>query len=97
MKVETVEAIHKDPYAIELDPAGYFIIRLDYAEKQIIVEHYDYDKNLLHRVCGKDARNLYWTLIENHWVSDLSHAAYLGKELAFAEVALRKGWDYEQR
>lgn len=97
MKVEIVEAIHKDPYAIELDPAGYFIIRLDYAEKRIIVEHYDYDKNLLHRVHGKDARSLYWTLIENHWVTDFSHAAYLGKELAFAEVSLRGGGDYEQK
>ncbi len=43
-----------------------------------------------------DARGIYWTILENEWVSDLSHAAYLGKELAFAEVALKNGKEYEQ-
>jgi tetrahydromethanopterin S-methyltransferase subunit A len=39
---------------------------------------------------------MYSTIIENGWVSQLSHAAYLGKELARAELALRLGGEYVQ-
>ena len=39
---------------------------------------------------------LYQTIITQHWVSELSHAAYLGKELARAELALQHGFKYVQ-
>lgn len=86
----------KEPDKIQMDKAGYFVI-LPRLDKGIItVEHYSYDNELLHIVQGNDARSLYWTLIENGWVTQLSHAAYLGKELAKAELSLKYGFKYIQ-
>ena len=96
---ETIEAPvmqAKDPSRIQMDKAGYFII-LPRPEKGIItVEHYSYDDKLLRTIEGKDARSLYWTIIENNWVTQLSHAAYLGKELAKAELSSKHGFKYVQ-
>lgn len=76
------------PQHIEMDRAGYFVILPDADSQRLIVEHYDYDNVLLHVIEGHDARSIYWTIIENGWVSQLSHAAYLGKELSRAEQSL---------
>jgi tetrahydromethanopterin S-methyltransferase subunit A len=51
---------------------------------------------LLRVVEGTNARTIYRTLVANGWVSELSHAAYLGKELAKAELSLRHGFKYVQ-
>ena len=45
---------------------------------------------------GKTARTLYTTIVRNGWVTDLGHAAYLGKELARAERSLREGTRFVQ-
>ncbi len=94
MEVPTIQA--KEPSRIQMDKAGYFVI-LPLPEKGIIsVEHYSYDDKLLRTIEGKDARSLYWTIIENNWVTQLSHAAYLGKELAKAELSLVHSFKYVQ-
>jgi hypothetical protein len=36
-------------------------------------------------------------LIRNGWVSRLDHAAYLGRELALAEIAVQQGVPYSPR
>jgi len=46
----------------------------------INVEHYAYDDTLLRVIEGSNARALYQAIIARQWVSELSHAAYLGKE-----------------
>ena len=93
-KVELIQA--KEPSNIIMDKAGYFVI-LPIPEKNIInVEHYSYDNTLLRVIEGKNARNIYWTIIENKWVTFLSHAAYLGKELTKAELSLKNGFKYVQ-
>jgi tetrahydromethanopterin S-methyltransferase subunit A len=79
-----------------MDQAGYFVV-VPLADRQVInVEHYAYDDTLLHVVEGPNARSLYLNIIANQWVSELSHAAYLGKELARAELALQHGFKYVQ-
>ncbi|MCL5020268.1 MAG: DUF4346 domain-containing protein, partial [Bacteroidetes bacterium] len=94
MDVPTIQA--KEPERIQMDKAGYFVI-LPLPEKGIIsVEHYSYDDKLLRTIEGKDARSLYWTIIENNWVTQLSHGAYLGKELAKAELSLVHSFKYVQ-
>jgi len=47
-------------------------------------------------VCGKNARDLVNTLVDLGLVGRLDHAAYLGRELQKAEMALRLGRDYVQ-
>ena len=94
MEMPTIQA--KEPSRIQMDKAGYFVI-LPLPEKGIIsVEHYSYDDKLLRTIEGKDARSLYWTIIENNWVTQLSHAAYLGKELEKAELSLMHGFKFVQ-
>jgi len=93
-EVEIIQA--KEPKNIIMDKAGYFVI-LPIPEKNIInVEYYSYDNTLLRIIEGKDARSIYWTIIENKWVTFLSHASYLGKELTKAELSLKNGFKYIQ-
>ncbi len=80
---------------VVMDKAGYFVI-LPRAEQGIIVEHYAYDNTLLRTIQGASARALYKTIVANGWVSELSHAAYLGKELARAEMSIQHGIKYVQ-
>ncbi len=93
-KTELVQA--KEPSNIVMDKAGYFVILPITGRNLINVEHYSYDNILLRVIEGKDAREIYWTIIENNWVTSLSHAAYLGKELAKAELSLKNGLKYIQ-
>jgi tetrahydromethanopterin S-methyltransferase subunit A len=82
--------------AVKLDKAGYFVIIPSKKDGNILVEHYSYDNKLLRKIEGKNSRDIYFTIIHNNWVSELSHAAYLGKELARAEQSLKKGFKYVQ-
>jgi tetrahydromethanopterin S-methyltransferase subunit A len=97
IQISEVPIIHaKAPARVEMDKAGYFVI-LPQSEKQaIVVEHYTYDNVLRHVIEGKDARSIYWTIIEHGWVTQLSHAAYLGKELMKAELSIKMGFKYVQ-
>lgn len=96
-QISTVPIIHaKEPSKIELDKSGYFVI-IPQPEKGIItVEHYSYDNKLQRIIEGRDARSIYWTIIENGWITQLSHAAYLGKELSKAELSIKLGFKYVQ-
>lgn len=85
-----------EPTAIKLDSAGYFVILTQPDKQMIRVEHYGYDNRLLRIIEGKNARSIYWTIIENSWVTLLSHAAYLGKELTRAELSLSAGGAFIQ-
>jgi tetrahydromethanopterin S-methyltransferase subunit A len=81
---------------VPMDKAGYFVIIPLKEQGKINVEHYAYDNSLLRMIDGSTARALYKTIIGNGWVTELSHAAYLGKELARAELALQHGFTYIQ-
>ncbi|MGB8644977.1 MAG: DUF4346 domain-containing protein [Anaerolineae bacterium] len=79
-----------------MDKAGYFVI-LPLVDKGVInIEHYAYDDRLIRTVEGETARAVYRKLIEEGWVTELSHAAYLGRELAKAELSLHHGFKYVQ-
>ncbi|MGI9341345.1 MAG: DUF4346 domain-containing protein [Gammaproteobacteria bacterium] len=92
--VERVTATGEDPLRIKLDKAGYFVV--DIRDGLILVEHYSYKDKLLRVIEGRDARSIYLTIVRNGWVSKLDHAAYIGKELAKAELSVEHGFDYLQ-
>jgi len=92
--VSVLEAV--EPAKIEMDRAGYFVILPQPGKKIIIVEHYSYDNSLLRVIRGQNARNIYSKIIQNGWVTQLTHAAYLGKELARAELLIERGLNYIQ-
>lgn len=81
---------------VDMDKAGYFVVIPQYEKKTITVEHYSYDNKLLRIIEGRDARTIYGTIIKNQWITQLSHAAYLGKELEKAELSLKLGFKYIQ-
>jgi tetrahydromethanopterin S-methyltransferase subunit A len=80
----------------EHDPAGFFVIQVDRAGGQLMLEHYDNDGGLMHRIAGPDAESLGVALEEWGLLTRLDHAAYMGRELTRAELALRHGLPYRQ-
>jgi tetrahydromethanopterin S-methyltransferase subunit A len=51
---------------------------------------------LIKKIEGKSSRDIYLTIINNKWVTELSHAAYLGKELSRAELSIKKAYKFVQ-
>src|SRR5581483_1391021 len=80
------------------DPKGYFVITLDRKAGQIVLRHYQPDHIPAHEMRGRSVESMFLGLLREGLVSQLSHAGYLGGELAKAESALRLGNDvhYEQ-
>jgi tetrahydromethanopterin S-methyltransferase subunit A len=80
---------HREP--LVYDPKGYFVITIDRAEGQIVLRHYLTDHTPAHEMRGRTAESMMLGLIREGLVSQLSHAGYLGGELAKAESAIRLG------
>lgn len=78
------------------DPSGYFVVYVDRARACLSLEHYQAIGLLDGVISGHTAAELYTPVIERGWISRLDHAAYLGRELARAEEALRSGALYIQ-
>lgn len=97
VRLSELPIIHAEqPANVELDKAGYFVIVPQPERQIIVVEHYSYDNTLQRVIDGNDARSIFWTIIRNGWITQLSHGAYLGKELARAELSLKMGFKYVQ-
>ena len=94
--VKVITAKPKDPQKVKLDRAGYFVIVPKAELGIILVEQYNYANQLLRVIQGDNARDIYWTIIENNWVGEMSHAAYLGKELTAAQLSMQIGFKYIQ-
>ena len=81
-----------------LDPQGVFRIIVDRNSENIVALHFanaEADKpNKI--IKGKTAEVVYTEIVETRLVTRLDHAAYLGSELAKAEVALITGKEYIQ-
>ena len=82
----------------KLDPKGSFKIILNRDEKEIIALHYPSYKTDEHDLIikGKNAEDIYRTIIDLGLVSLFDHAAYLGSELQKAQIALVTGKSYLQ-
>lgn len=78
------------------DPNGFFIITLDHQIGEIIVRHYLPENTPAHIMRGHNAEAILLGLLREGLISQMSHAGYLGAELAKAETALRLGLEYEQ-
>ena len=81
---------------ITLDGLGLFLVGIRRATGEITLDHYSADRRYLDTVVGANAEAICHTLVREGLVSELSHAAYLGREVAKAEEALRWGLEFEQ-
>jgi tetrahydromethanopterin S-methyltransferase subunit A len=84
----------RDP--IWYDPKGFFVITVDRPAAEIVVRHYTREYAPAHEMRGHAAEALVLGLLREELVSQLSHAGYLGAELAKAEIALRLDLHYQQ-
>ncbi len=84
------------------DPKGYFLIRIN--KNFIEVAHVKNDnsnhpkKDLKKAtvIRGKNAEEIYNTIIRENLISLKEHAAYLGSELQKAEIAMKHNLKYVQ-
>lgn len=91
----TIESATK-PGPLVLDPKGYFVVYPDRNKQYLLLEHYS-NQGVLNRVFESTSpAALYTTVIEQKLISRLDHAAYLGRELARADQALKTGEAYVQ-
>jgi tetrahydromethanopterin S-methyltransferase subunit A len=86
----------KAPKQLRLDRAGFFIVLPQPQKRLIVCEHYENNGRLAHVIEGRQAALIAATVVERGLVTQLDHAAYLGRELAKAEAALWNGVTYEQ-
>ena len=98
LKVDLVEILRAKPARrVKLDPAGYFVIMaMKGKENPLLIEHYSNDGTLRNMIEGKDSASICATLIEMKLISQLDHAAYLGRELAKAELSIISDSKYTQ-
>ena len=81
-----------------LDAEGMFKIAIDRSEGMLVAVHFtSIEMNKpINVVKGKTAEIVYTKIMALGLVTQLDHAAYLGSELAKAEIALRTGKEYIQ-
>jgi dihydropteroate synthase-like protein len=79
-----------------MDGLGWYKILVDRMNDDIVAIHFDGSESPDAVVRGKNAREVYQTIIREGLVGKLDHAAYLGKELHKAELAVLLGRSYVQ-
>jgi len=91
---DIVAEAFEDEKPYTLDPLGVFKIRVNHEIGCIETLYIGRKGKILIR--GKSAKAIQHKIIEMGLVSQLSHAMYLGRELAKAEIALQLGKSYIQ-
>lgn len=78
----------------EMDTTGFFLIDPRPEEGLIYAHHYHKDKSYNVTVTGKNAEEIYYTILREKLVKNIMHAAYLGSELQKAEILVRYNIDW---
>ena len=93
--VTVVKADEKN--MLEMDVKGFFSVEIDRENDLIAAIHYpNQSKNADLIIKGSNAKEIYKTAIREKLIGNFDHAAYLGRELEKAEIALRMGRSYVQ-
>lgn len=92
--VEAVKAA--EPQFFKSDPAGFLVVYPNHRDRTLAVEHYTNAGVLDCIIEGPTPVAVYFEIVKRSLVTQLDHAAYLGRELAAAERALRTGEAYVQ-
>ena len=81
-----------------IDATGYFTFHLDRHQHQIVARHYAAGSTDVPTIelRGLTAQQLIDAILTRELVSQLDHAAYIGRELAKAELALITGRPFIQ-
>lgn len=88
--------VTEGPVKLQLDRAGFLIIHPKPKANWIFVEHYENTGEPTCVVEGSDPARLCAELIERGLVSQLDHAAYLGRELERAKLSMQLNFPFAQ-
>ena len=77
------------------DSKGYFTIKPFFSRGKVYVRYYK-DNKLVHAFSGINTTQMVDEIIERELVSRMDHAAYLGKEIEKAIIALKDHLRYVQ-
>ena len=95
-KMEETTAHYDDAKEFVMDPNGYFLIRVDHKAKTIEVGFCKEPNKVAVKVTGKTPLEIYQTILKKNIISRMDHAAYLGRELQKAYIALEYDLVYVQ-
>ena len=96
-EVPVIEASYDRIKDWEMDPRGYFLIKVDREMNLIRVAFCALPGDVMKmEIAGTTALDIVNTLIRENMVSSLQHAGDLGIELCKAELALRHRLEYIQ-
>ena len=97
VELQVIEARYDRVKDFEMDPLGYFLIKIDPEVNQIRVGFCSLPEDEMKKqVIGETALEVFNTLVRENLVSSLQHAGDLGIELHKAELALRNELEYIQ-
>ena len=95
--VPVIEARYDRKKDWQMDPRGYFLIKIDRGKELIRIAFCTFPDNVMQaEITGTNALEIVNTLIRQDMVSTLQHAADLGVELHKAELSLKHGFEYVQ-
>ena len=80
----------------KMDLLGYFLIRVNKEDKLLELGFCKENNVIDVIITGKIPQEIYYTAIKKNLLSKLEHAAYLGKELEKAYLALKYNLKYVQ-
>jgi tetrahydromethanopterin S-methyltransferase subunit A len=79
-----------------MDPKGYFLIRANPETKKIEAGYCRQMNKILKKFTGNNASELCQAVLHAGVISRLDHAAYLGRECAKAQIAIKLNIPYVQ-
>tara|TARA_Y100000310_G_C20703195_1_gene832030 strand:- start:5432 stop:7633 length:2202 start_codon:yes stop_codon:yes gene_type:complete len=92
-----IKAEYDDTKEFVIDKTGYFLIRLDGGNKNIEVAFCNEKNKVVLKVTGKKPIDIYQTILNKEGINiRKDHAAYLGRELQKAYIALKYNIAYTQ-
>lgn len=86
----------RNEVSFQFDKAGFLIISLKPETGQILVEHFNNSGEPTSVIEGSDPAVICAELIQRGFVSQLDHAAYLGRELERAKLSMELGLTFVQ-
>ncbi len=94
--VKRIQASYDDRKEFVLDPKGYFLIRIIPESKSIEVGFCKQGNIVEAIITGNNPTEIYQTILREKIIERPDHAAYLGRELQKAALALELGLPYVQ-
>jgi ferredoxin len=95
-KMQEILASYDDLKEFVMDPKGYFLIRVDPDKKRLEVAFCPEVNKITVKIVGAKPLDVYQTIIKQGLITRLDHAAYLGRELQKAYIALTNNLAYIQ-